>query len=127
MSGIWWRLWPGATGAPPPPPPPPPPGGGGGGGGGGGAGAPRAAPPRPAPPRRARPTPPLPPPHLPHLLGGARPRVGRAEGEGLGHQPLPGDLREPLGHRPEAGLQRGVARLDALGDEELAEGLLVPH
>src|SRR5438309_1198795 len=63
----------------------------------------------------------------PHRLDLARDGVRRAEGDGLADQIVPVDLGQPLGELAEVRLQTRVRLLDAVGDHEAAEGLLVPH
>src|SRR5439155_834583 len=53
-----------------------------------------------------------------HVLDVARDGVGRAEGQRLRHEPVPRDRAEPLRHRAERRLERGVRVLDALGNHE---------
>src|SRR5262245_39837976 len=69
----------------------------------------------------------LPDAHGAHRLDVAGHRVGRAKGHRLRHETLPGDLGEALHGGAEAGLKARVGVLDALGDLEAAERVLVPH
>jgi hypothetical protein len=53
--------------------------------------------------------------------------VGRADGQRLGHELLPRDLTQPLGHRAKARLQQRMHAADVVGDEEASRRVLVPH
>src|SRR5207249_10282356 len=59
-----------------------------------------------------------------HLLELRRHGVGRADGQRLGHELLPADVAQPLGHRAEARLQQRMHALDGLRDEEAPQRLL---